>query len=446
MPSLPSDEEKFNKKVLFFEASTESITQFTISNIILRIYGVSDDLFARILQYFSLSTSILSLPLAFITVSVTIFLCQSTNYLQYEFLLQRQLDIAPMETAPFEKSLGGFCSWIRSKLLFLIYLLCISLPIGMFITTLLIVGIKRDSSEILPIFMTVLLHPIATIPFGILAKMIGKYISPGPSQTIALRILHRLFTYSLNVHLTLIAAVTFFLYSLWNTFQNSTTVLFSNKSFNQCLCNILQDYYHGEECVNTETQSSFQNEFLYVKTSIVLIIFLVTCISCHCLHSFLIWTPQPSGLLDYVLGRTQKQEKSDDFDQNAEVSNCNRVIIKGFKVFVLGLPLILMAVMLTSPFYSFKLYHGNGTYNFKFTKSVIQKAHHKLISDTICQTTDNYKCNFPFEYNGRKHYFCTFEDHPEINPGKLWCAIDEDIKSVGECKTNCDKCKLIDSL
>ena len=69
MPDLPSEDEKFNKNVTFFEASTESIAQFTMNNIILRIYGVSDDVFSRVLQYFTLSTSILSLPLGFITVS-----------------------------------------------------------------------------------------------------------------------------------------------------------------------------------------------------------------------------------------------------------------------------------------------------------------------------------------------------------------------------------------
>ena len=68
LPDLPPDDDRFNRKVAFFEASTESIGQFTMSNIILRIYGVSDNPVTKMFQYFSLFTSVLSLPSAFITV------------------------------------------------------------------------------------------------------------------------------------------------------------------------------------------------------------------------------------------------------------------------------------------------------------------------------------------------------------------------------------------
>lgn len=68
MPEFPPKEEKILKKTLFLEAITESLPQFALSNIVLRVYGLSDNLTTMILQYFSLFSSMLSLFLAFIVV------------------------------------------------------------------------------------------------------------------------------------------------------------------------------------------------------------------------------------------------------------------------------------------------------------------------------------------------------------------------------------------
>ena len=69
MPAMPPKDEKFNREVVFMEATTESIFQFTLSSVIVRIFGISDDSTSKALQYFSLATSPLSLLLAFVTVS-----------------------------------------------------------------------------------------------------------------------------------------------------------------------------------------------------------------------------------------------------------------------------------------------------------------------------------------------------------------------------------------
>ena len=69
MPALPPKDERFNREVAFVEATTESISQFTLGNVIVRIFGISDDPTSKALQYFSLATSTLSLSLAFVTVS-----------------------------------------------------------------------------------------------------------------------------------------------------------------------------------------------------------------------------------------------------------------------------------------------------------------------------------------------------------------------------------------
>ena len=69
LPALPPKDERFNREVAFVEATTESISQFTLGNVIVRIFGISDDPTSKALQYFSLATSSLSLSLAFVTVS-----------------------------------------------------------------------------------------------------------------------------------------------------------------------------------------------------------------------------------------------------------------------------------------------------------------------------------------------------------------------------------------
>ena len=277
-----------------------------------------------------------------------------------------------MTTPELEKSVKGFCRWLVWKLAFLVYLLCIALPTGSCITTLLIVGIKRDSSELMPIFMTVLLHPIATIPFGMCAKVMGKVVSDKVferlPETTLVQVIRRLLTYSLNVHLTLIAGVTYFLFSLWSIFQNSTTVIFSNKSFNQCLCDILPEYYNGEECVNTETQNSFQNKFLYLQTSHFLIAFLSVSISCHVIHSLLIWLPEPQTLLDFIIGSNKEEvhEEAAPETANSEptISNHPNPRRKSpatiFKLICCFSAVLYFIGLMTSPFYAFDLYVANG--------------------------------------------------------------------------------------
>ena len=67
-PAIQSKDERFHREVSFIEATTESISQFTLGNVIIRIFGVSDNPTSKALQYFSLATSFLILAMAFVTV------------------------------------------------------------------------------------------------------------------------------------------------------------------------------------------------------------------------------------------------------------------------------------------------------------------------------------------------------------------------------------------
>lgn len=80
LPDVPPEEEKMNIRIGFFEATTESICQFTLSSVILRIYGVGVTLGAKFSQYFSLTTSLLSLTLAFVTVSNLTLILSNITY------------------------------------------------------------------------------------------------------------------------------------------------------------------------------------------------------------------------------------------------------------------------------------------------------------------------------------------------------------------------------
>ena len=81
-PELPHEDEMFNKKISFFEAISESLPQFTIGNIIIRIYGISDNMTTKFFQLFSLATSMLSLNISFITVGDVDFSMVIESYVQ----------------------------------------------------------------------------------------------------------------------------------------------------------------------------------------------------------------------------------------------------------------------------------------------------------------------------------------------------------------------------
>ena len=117
IPAIDSKSDTFNQNVSFLEASTESLPQFTLSNIILRVYGVSDSLTTKTLQYFSLISSAITLPLAYTTVSNKFY---DIDYIYIEIAwnvwFQRQTKLQPLSTPESEKSMKGICIWLIWKL------------------------------------------------------------------------------------------------------------------------------------------------------------------------------------------------------------------------------------------------------------------------------------------------------------------------------------------
>ena len=97
LPDEPIETTKFNKSVAFMEAITESISQLCLSCIILRTYGISDYSFTRLFQFFSFTTSLLSLCVAFGTVSFS----QIPAYVPKNVHVQRKIMIFYLRGKPF---------------------------------------------------------------------------------------------------------------------------------------------------------------------------------------------------------------------------------------------------------------------------------------------------------------------------------------------------------
>lgn len=231
----------------------------------------------------------------------------------------------------------------------------------LYVVCLLIISIKRESSPTLSIVMAITLHPVSTLLFGYSTKLVGDYIVSRlysrPSNKTWIKILRRVLTYSLNCHLAMVGALIYYLFDLWITFQNHTSINFENKSFNQCTCDILSAYGHGEECTNDETQNSFQNRFLNIPIKEFLIALILTSISCHIIQSVIIWIPKPLGLLHLILGHG----KTKGMDASTIPRNPYRFkIIKACKFFSFIVVVLYIGAVITIPLTTYNLYSDNG--------------------------------------------------------------------------------------
>ena len=269
--------------------------------------------------------------------------------------LQRQNLIRPMNTPGFEMTAKGIGLWLGWKTLKVVYLLCAALPMALYIACLLVVAIERRSTIELPIIMTAMLHPTIAIPFGIFAEFIGKYLSTkiGKNGNHSFKVLQRLFTYSINVHLTVIAALSHFLYAIWIPLEIASNLNFANLPFDQCPCDELINY--DIPCTNKETENSFQNIFLGVPIKPFLIAFMIVTISCHFIHSLLIIFPSPTSLVPFYLGHLENQEAKDEEKPKTEIMQ------KG-KFATALLTLSILAGIIASPYYLFAGHLKDGNF------------------------------------------------------------------------------------
>ena len=262
-----------------------------------------------------------------------------------------------MDTPDIAMTVKGFGLWLAWKALYMVYLLCVALPMVLYIACLLIVAIERRSTIELPIIMTAMLHPAVAIPIGISTETIGQYLSSkifaDHADSFKIKVIRRILTYSLNVHLALIAALLFCLYTIWISLEAVSGMNFTNEPFNQCECDLLST------CTNHETENSFQNIFVGVAIQPFLIAFFVTSVTSHLVHAFILCFPPPLKLVYFFLGGNKKSPLHITDTSNENNASSNTKIYK--QRFILGTVVLLFFTgMLTSPYFLFDSHLDDG--------------------------------------------------------------------------------------
>ena len=212
-----------------------------------------------------------------------------------------------MKTPSFEKSLKGFCIWFSWKIAFVIYILSTGLPVVGYIASLFVIAIKRKDTILISMIMMVMINPAITLANGVLSQTIGKLLSKKCPQLYKFKILARLFTYSINCHFAMIAGMTMYMYKMWIDLEKRAEFAFSDTSYAKCTCDVLTEY--GHDCINRETDYSFQNLFLLVDMQSLLLSFFVTSIACHLIQSLFPCLPAPLPLYQFIVGQENKDER-----------------------------------------------------------------------------------------------------------------------------------------
>lgn len=278
-------------------------------------------------------------------------------------MFQRQSFLKPIETPALDRTLKGCCVWFLWKIASITYLLCAALPIALYVTCLLLVAIERRSTIELPIFMSVMLHPIATIPVGIFANMIHQNLSrkifKNQNEGISIKILRRLSTYSINVHFALIAVTLNYLYGVWLAIETTSSLNFENRPYEKCECDALRK--NNLTCNNHETEDSFQNMFIGVAIQPFLIAYLIISLSCHLVQSLILYLPPQTQLIHYILGPKQIEENDSDPTLDKKRTKLNSW---PFKLLIVCFIFCAFIGILIGPHSLFESHEGNGN-NYK---------------------------------------------------------------------------------
>ena len=211
-----------------------------------------------------------------------------------------------MKTPACEKSFKGSIVCYLWKIVFVV---TSTLPMIGYIACLFVITIKRDATILISILMMAMLHPMFTLTIGVSTKTMGQFLSRKCSGFLQHKILTRLFTYSINCHFTMIAGLTMYMYKMWRDLGKRAEFAFSDKSFDQCTCDVLNEI--GQDCINRETGYSFQNLFLIVDMQLLLMTFLITSITCHLIQSIFHNLPAPVPLFQFIVGKDDENGKTE---------------------------------------------------------------------------------------------------------------------------------------
>ena len=220
-------------------------------------------------------------------------------------------------------NIGGTKNQVTSKLCLCIYLMTSSLPVMVLITFVIISTIKRESIILLPIIIVTSIHPIISVPIGILAATLGtlkmKILPNSVKCQYISQCLRRFFTYSINLHLTLMASIVYYLFQIWSNSNLASTWNYDNKAFDQCPC-----IEREEACENMDIdfQTMIMNIFPFsIPIPTILFLVMTTSFLCHVVHSIITSLPPPLTLYDYITGTNVANERKLGIEEPLELRN-----------------------------------------------------------------------------------------------------------------------------
>ena len=351
--------------------------------------------------------------------------------------LQRQYFLEPFNENKMMKN------WLISEmLLYLLYFLVVGTPIILYVISVFFLTMKRELSIALSMVMVLMIHPIFSLLFGISIKSLSQLIWPRKRKG-KRTVCERLFTLSINVYLSMIGVVIFYLMSM--DVSLGKEYQFKDQSYYKCMCDELKQKKLSDQCSN-EDNDDVQNKFVGFPINNFVLSFSIVSLACHVLHSLVIAIPSPIPMADFILGskqsnETEGQETADSMEMTSpdsrhsthepKDSKCKRGWTVCFKILCLVLALAVVGCLGAMPYF-----------HFSFGKSL-------STTNSGCPTQSDDKCTFPFVFESVTYYGCSKVDNKVIgfrgegnHSAKAWCAIDakengEGAKSYEICEDTC---------
>ena len=154
-------------------------------------------------------------------------------------------------------------------------------PIASYIFTLYMIAITRISLGFLALINVCLIHPLVSIPFGMVTKPLSKKVVAKICTSYAR--LRRLATFSINLYFTFIAVIIACAFKIWiltleeSGLQSSFDLDFKNQGFDLCTCQLLEKFDLG--CANNE--ANLQNYLDTLPIEILLYALILIPLCCH---------------------------------------------------------------------------------------------------------------------------------------------------------------------
>ena len=351
--------------------------------------------------------------------------------------LQRQYFLEPFNENKMMKN------WLISEmLLYLLYFLVVGTPIILYVISVFFLTMKRELSIALSMVMVLMIHPIFSLLFGLSIKSLSQLIWPRKGKGDK-TVWERLFTFSINVYLSMIGVVIFYLMSM--DVSLGKEYQYKDQSYFKCLCDELKER-NNDQCTNEENDD-VQNKFVGFPIKNFVLSFSIVSLACHVIHSLVVAIPSPIRMIDFILGSektndTKGQETAELMEMTSpdkrlsthepkgKDSMCKRGWTICFKVICFILTLAVVGCLGAMPYIHFSFGKSSST-------------------NSGCPTQSSDKCTFPFVFQNVTYYGCSKVDNEVIgfhgegnHSAKAWCAIDAKENGQGAkryeiCKDNC---------